>query len=506
MWSEGGFWASNPIQPSQHYHWPNVSPGTYEKFRADLHDLGFHYNVSVAGIFAIPEPVAVVPGAYKSHVLRAVAAVVRQHPNLSLQIRRSSSSPDLFVRLPVVDVEKLVEWRDFTCPPSSGERDTGRYLEKFLSEQNSVGFKDQQAPLWRIVCLDLENTRPGNTSGSHECAVCVVYHHAIADGKSGNAILATLRDALLEGQEVGETEGNFCVWASSSEIPPSMDELVPYSTTWRSWLGATLRRYWQYLASFVITPPKVWTGEVFQQGIKDGRARTLIRVVQLPGDSTRRLREKCRAHGTSVTAMLQILVGDTLFRQYRDAKVVRCATALSLRPFFDPSLGIDDTKVGVWIDAFSWAYKRKDIPDASSAPENAIWKVAARSKRLIDSEVKKGLNDLSFASLKGKTDFKPQLMGLLGKARQNTYSITNLGVVPERPYRDTITGPDSWSLESVVFSQSAHVNGSAVQFCFISCEKGGLSVSMNWQEGVLQESDMDDVKFRLESELYHWSS
>lgn len=475
------------------------------------------------GAFAVPSSIASVTSTYQRHVLRAVTAVVRQHPNLRLQIRRSKQV-DHFVHLRVLDIGKLVEWWQDVYPPFStdGDTDSDRCLEGFLSDQNSTPFTDPLKPLWRIICFPMDSTKANdNSTGPKRLAICFVYHHAIADGMSGSAVLAALRDALADGKIMasdedghGKEEGNeadFTLRNLPGEISPSMDDLIPYHLTWKSWLRSASHRTWQRLGLRGACGTPVWTGDVAQLPAErnDARARTLIRVIRLSVARTKRLQERCKAHSTSITAMLQVLVGSALFARYPEAQALRCATALSLRRFLPPSAGIDNAQLGVWIDAFTWIYKRDDLhPGLRVASEDALWKVMHDSKRKINRQIRKGLNDLSFASLQGKSDFKPQLRDLLGKPRANTYSITNLGLLPEKKQvpREASPMADAWSLESVLFSQSAHVNGSAVQFCAVSCEKGGLSISMNWQDHVVQEGDMDQVKTLLEGLLLRWSS
>jgi len=77
-----------------------------------------------------------------------------------------------------------------------------------------------------------------NSTGPKRLAICFVYHHAIADGMSGIAVMAALRDALADGKIMasdedghGKEEGNeadFTLRNLPGEISPSMDDLIPY--------------------------------------------------------------------------------------------------------------------------------------------------------------------------------------------------------------------------------------------------------------------------------------
>ena len=483
----------------------NSSLGTYERFRVDLHELGFHYNVSVVGVFSVPERSPSVSISNETLILQAVASTVAEHPNLRLQVR--GSAPPRFVQLRELDVKKLVEFRESLLPPSAARDHVRLYLQDVLSDENSTPFTSPQNPLWRIICVDLG---VGNVGEKRQTAIAFVYHHVIADGRSGVAVLASIRDALNrataaspargEGPGIGKT--GFKVDTPPGEVSASMEELIVYHVTWKSRLRSLYAHYAPCLQRG--SHLKIWTGHPFHLNGND-RAKTAIRLIELPASETARLRDKCNAHGTSITALLQVLVGNELFRQFPDAEALRCATALSLRRFFPRQLGIDDTKVGVWIDAFSYLYKREELREASQNAENLLWMAASQSKRRIDGILRKGLNDLSFASLQKSADFRAQLLSYLGKPRHNSYSITNLGVLEQCCPPQSVSKPEPWQLESVFFSQSAHINGSAVQFCIVSCAAGGMSISLNWQEGTVQDSDMDKVTARLQETLWRWS-
>lgn len=378
-----------------------------------------------------------------------------------------------------------------------------------MSAENSRPFTDPHRPLWRVICLDLGDDEAGRS----KYAICITYHHVIADGKSGHAMLASIRDTLNatvaessstpdDGAASSPTDVDFSVPMSPSEISPSMDELVPYRKSWNALFRSYVTRATPCLQKG--HNDKVWAGKEHHRD-GDEPPKTLIRVLQIPNAHTDRLREKCKKHKTSVTAVLEVAVGTVLFRQFPEAEALRCGTALSLRRFFPPSLGIDDWKIGVYIDAFYHLYTRQELRVVDKKSDLVPWKAAEESKRRINREVRKGLDDLSFASLQGTIDFKPELLGQLGEPRSKSYSITNIGVLEDGCPPKTGSETGSWRLEGVLMSQSAHVNGSAVQFGFASCAAGGMTVTMNWQEGTVRGEDMDEVKAALRDELLRWA-
>lgn len=78
-------------------------------------------------------------------------------------------------------------------------------------------------------------------------------------------------------------------------------------------------------------------------------------------------------------------------------------------------------------------------------------------------------------------DFGEYCTASMNKDRQDTYELSNLGVV-KLPIN---TSGSLVRLEKLVFTQSAMVVGPAVGYGVVSVEKGPMTISLYWQEGVI---------------------
>jgi hypothetical protein len=135
------------------------------------------------------------------------------------------------------------------------------------------------------------------------------------------------------------------------------------------------------------------------------------------------------------------------------------------------------------------------------------WDVARKNSLRIQYEIGKGEKDLGVARVRNFKDFKAVLLDKIGKSRDNSYAITNIGLFDSKPAKAPCEAGTStpWSISSLVFSQSAHVVGCAVQFCIVSTRGGGMSITLNWQEKTISEEDANRITNHLRNSLLYIS-
>lgn len=444
-----------------------------------MHDLGYHFSVSTVGYYSSSHPKL-----EKLRLFNALQNVIKEHPALSLQLRDTDTNDPCLIRLSRLDLKQIVSFKDATTEDLSSKESRNGFIERQLAEQNSTGFEIPEQPLWRLVVLSL-----GSLSVRYEHALIFSWHHVIADGKSGQAMhYAILKELNSLPETVLPQSPDGIVQPSLSPLLPSMDELFTYPKSWSSWLHHTISRY------LPRSQPHRWTGAPYHM---ERGPKTLIRIFEVSSDIIFPLVDQCRDHQTSITALLQAAVSMVIFQRLpeSEAEELRCVTAIELRRFIPERYKIDDTKIGLWIDGWHQDFSRKVILSSKALKDGVSWNEARNNKSRIDYEVGKGQYDLGFGDLKGIADFKPDLIGKIGKPRENSFSIINLGLCQPQG-KD-----DDWRLEKLILSQSAHVNGSAMQFCFVSTRDGGMTVCVNWQEGTVKESFMYDVMTDLKKKL-----
>jgi hypothetical protein len=73
-----------------------------------------------------------------------------------------------------------------------------------------------------------------------------------------------------------------------------------------------------------------------------------------------------------------------------------------------------------------------------------------------------------------------------------------------RNARDGEDGEEA-RIREVIFSQSCHVNGSALQFCIMSMRGGDMAIAVSWQEGTVPVKDTECITSALKAELMNFA-
>ena len=239
--------------------------GTFERFRAVLHDLGFHYNVALAARYAHQfQDIDI------NRLYRALRDVITQLPALSVTIRGSGSDAPYFARLPSVDLSHVVRW------VATHHSDTGRIslLNDILSKENSKGFDLKTLdPLWRIVAFKTSDpTSMGKDQNPQETAIIFVWHHAIGDGHSGIAVLHAVLDALdstMSQEKGGPTDADIpsnqhvtFVPSPTQKLTPALESLLPMQSSLRTKIKCASLTNVDNCPENIM--PKRWSGEIIR--------------------------------------------------------------------------------------------------------------------------------------------------------------------------------------------------------------------------------------------------
>jgi Alcohol acetyltransferase len=466
-----------------------------------LHDMGFHHNVSVVARYSCSTPIL-----DYSFIFVALRQAIQRHPALGVTVSGKNTPRPYFLRLGGIDLSKIIS---FVEVPADNEA-RQKVLDRVLSEQNSIGFNIDGLPLWRIVVL---HQREAESPSAVDLAF--VWHHVIADGLSGlvfhSTILRILNSVIEQkelvhfsprGSQTVIPDGLAIAPTSAKPLFPPIEDILSLSM---SMMGRITQVYKSWLGSwFASNEAGKWSGSPYHC---NAPIRTQIRQISIPADSVDRLVKRCRSEQTSVTAFLQTLVGKIITEVFADADRLRCAVAISLRRFFPPEYGIGDDVMGLWISAFHLEYTRH----ALQGEQGVIfpWVQARKSKLRIEQEIAKGDKDVEIGMLRHIKDFGSFLMDKMGRKREDSYAITNLGVFDGAASENAMIGKGpnrQWCISNIAFSQSCHVTGSAMQFCIASVKDGDMVIALSWQEGAVLVTDADRVARELREKLLQLSS
>jgi hypothetical protein len=442
--------------------------GFLEHFRSALHDLQFYFNISIAGYFSITENQQyTVP----QLLFSAFQYAIDIHPGLSVNIAASGSGRPHFRRLFEIPLHRAIL---FESVPSMSFRDPS-YLDSIASRENSRGYSEEDLPLWRAVVL-----QPETDASTSNFWLLLSWHHSIGDGKSGLAVYhdvvrgiksfhTNFKPNSIKDISISRQEQKYIAQASTEPLWPPLEEIIllPVSQPNKPSTQPSKTK-WGGTRIFCQIP-----------------VVTKVRVLKVPDEVVVRLLSLCKKNKTTITALLQAAIGSVIINLTR-AELVTSATAMSLRRFFPKSSGIDDSLMGMWVGSILTDYEDNLIHDGS---HEVLWKRAAQDHEHFEKEIAKGDRDLDISQWKNVMDFERVMMEMIGQPRQKSYGITNLNIfrVSEE------LASENWIIEDMFFSQSCHVQGSALQACIMTLQDKGMSISFTWQEGVVEQSLIEGV-------------
>ncbi|KAL2830269.1 alcohol acetyltransferase [Aspergillus cavernicola] len=444
--------------------------GNLEKLSAVRHPMRYYLNVAHSANYTVPETFTL---PLKEYVYKAVETLIARHPVLSAIILDEDTEEPYFVRLPEVDLAEPISFQKRAQSfPSPDERDSE--LESFLQTQHDTGFTAPK-PFWRLIILTAD-------PDDRRFTAIFVYHHALGDGTSGKAFHRTFLQALRDTASLKPDEAKRVVTSPKTPLLPNLEAAHPLPISIPYLVKTLLKELF-----FSKQDPKVWAGAAHQFPMT-----TQIRTLVLPAAQTSALVKICRDHSTTVTCALQTAIARSIFTHIPD-KYTRVAFsgAISSRAWLEEK--ITDEEIGVWVQEFDELYSRKAMTKPTFP-----WAEAKRSRQTITKELKQQSKNTSVGLLKYIKDFRTELFEpKIGKPRKLTCEVSSLGVVKtENPGDGSLP-----QMDRVVFSQSASVTGSAMEFSVITGADGCLALGVAWQTGIVEEDLVQGIIDTLKKEL-----
>lgn len=393
-------------------------------------------------------------------------------------------------------------------------------INTILSQQHSIGFNMTGSPLWRVLVLKDQESHPVDCTVNVD--IILGWNRVIGDGRSGMAVHTTILNALNAAQSDEDplskedsaampdschsAQGKWFVRAPAKPLFPSLETKRPTPSSPRSKLSKAIKPWLPIGSNEMMSSPR-WSGGSYNAARP---IKTQIRHIKIPSTAVAGLLTLCRSKQTTMTPYMQCLIGIILFKTLHKAASLRCAVAVSLRRFFPPSTGIDERQMGLWVSAFHSEYAREALYSSSSntpspdATSSSFWTTAQKESARIKDEIATGKEDIRMDLLREVSDYRYFLLAKIGKDRDDSYAVTNLGVTgAARPVHGIGSMPEieDWRIAELVFSQSCHVNGSAIQFCIVTLNGGDMCIALSWQEGVVSVELVESIARRLKEGL-----
>ncbi|VDC04757.1 unnamed protein product [Peniophora sp. CBMAI 1063] len=459
-------------------------PGPAESSPIHRHALGFYTAVCSVARFTRTSNTSNPLPIDRELVYTALHDVISRHSPLAVTIEGEDASAR-FIQVPFIDLERMVDVHHY--PRGSDEASRQRYLNQVIEKRLSSRFTDLGVlPPWRIVALYPHVDELGGIESDIDIALFI--HHAISDGVGATIFMRTLLAALnsTSALQRGEYPGKV-VPPPKATFLPSLEVLRPLPVSylvllkiiWYMWFPASRAGLWtaKPVSSPSGTDPTSYSLPVVQ-------TRHAIRIFS--PETVARLLAACRAHQTTLTPLLEVLLARALFAVLPTdgtADRLKAACPINLRPFLP---GDHRMTMGVYSSADDHEFRRDNTD---------VWEEAKRVggslARVLD-DMKRGRH-FEVGLLRYIRDMRAFFAGMVGKPRGDSFEVSNIGVV-----RGVLEeGP--WCMSQILFTQSASVAGAAVKCSVSSVKSGPMTFSASWVEGVVEETVVDAVLEKFSS-------
>ncbi|KAE8391095.1 alcohol acetyltransferase [Aspergillus alliaceus] len=452
------------------------------------HALGWYRSLVISGLYTLEKGTAFDATTVSSY-LPALKWCIESHPILSAAIEGDSSETPMFIRPPELDLQnhiKILEPGFSYCK----FHDALDLLKQATLEAHDQPWSNMGTiPQWKILILPLPN--PLNIM-QKRIYVMFVYSHTHGDGKSGLAF----HRSFLHGLQTAEHkyDQNMICQPPISPLPPPLEDACNLRITWSYLLSPLLQ---QHLPRFLCRwfgvqsqpPAHAYTGQpitYIPERFRTG-SQTLIIQKNLLDD----VLTACRAQRGRLTGLLSQLVvralREALPRETR-YKAYIGQIVIDLRSFLPD---YSDNTMGNCVSA---VYETSACSGIESTYDQSFWDAVRKTtSRLSDAANK--LDDQPVGLLKYLSNFRPWFLEKIGKRRDSSYEISNLGIFDPSIYGSaTATATPSqeendWKIEKIVFSQPANVTASPLNFQVVTVKDADMIITLNWQVGVLGVTD-----------------
>ncbi|KAF7715351.1 Uncharacterized protein PECH_001415 [Penicillium ucsense] len=453
------------------------SVGRLEQYSTARHQAGFYLNVAVTATYVLPQSFQL---SLKDYIYRACETLIAEHAALSAIPAADETQQPYFVRLPQIDLDRVVEFQERKLSHASnaevdeaGDLLPDLELQTLLERQHNTPFSAPDA-YWRLCVLT-------DSTNTHMFTAAFVFHHALGDGTSGKAFHRTLLRAL--GHHVAVTKS--IIQSPSTPMLPNIEQIHPMPLS--IWY---LAQKIFHAKIYSYRNPGLWSGGKIQ--LEGG---TQVRLVPFSKSLVTSLRAICRREQATITALLQVVLARSLFANLPDRYThLVCSGAISCRRWLPAE--ITDEVMGVYVTDSEESYLRHATMDMPM-PDKGFWNEARRSRLNIIASLNREGRDTGPNLLQYVDDFQKELcFSKLGCERDKSYEVSNIGVLSCDD-----AAPDKPRIEGMVFSQCASVVGNAIGVSVVTGADGCMVLAVTWQEGVVETALIENVIGCLKVEL-----
>ncbi|CDO70508.1 hypothetical protein BN946_scf184569.g51 [Trametes cinnabarina] len=388
----------------------------------------------------------------KPTLFTALEEVIAKHPIMGTRLYGTATSRvPSWVRLDSIDLNRIVQFRDDLDPAQ---------LESILEDVFLQPFDlDADLPLWRLMIL------PGGQ-------LIYANDHAMGDGLSGLSALFTLLAALQKVPENPTHSGIISLSDRQISLLPPLEEALTIPVP----LSMIFKEVNQSLNPFASRKRNsIWTGNTVARAYKLG---VNVRIIRINPEEMNYLVKMCRTNGTTLTGVLFVLAVNSMVM----------FVPLPLRAQAKTPLNAICNHVSYYSDVHPFIAPALDRKTPYPAADRFPWKEAARFSETLQREAPEAPATIGVmrALITSRENY---FQGLLGKKREGTVEISNVGPVSSAwGVRRQPTPEEPWTMPDLLICQADGTAGAALKVNVTGTVPGGLGITLTWGKDAMDEA------------------
>lgn len=443
----------------------------------------------------------------RSSIRAALTEIVLSRlPALRVGIEGEDTKKPVFVALPSLDLRDHLEF--VVRPPGLSADEYDGLLIEDLRRENARPWLDLETHSpWRLVVfLNLSE---------NWADVAFEVHHALADGKSGLVFHNHLVEVLNAGGSAAGAEKNaensdILSFTELPQLVPTQEELIKFTLSWSFFLGTL----WKELGPgwFNGTPPvETYTGHkvALEHSLKGN-----LRLFHLSPENAQALLDGCRAHGITLTALVQGLMMVLFARRFSGdiAPSFSCVMPISLRPFVPSGateLDINRNMANL-VSGHSYSFEKNVAEEGRAVAENdaeddeKVWRAAAAVSANLKAALSNITEDNVLGLLAWVSDWHDWWRKHEGKTRDSTWTVSNTGSILPGGEESSSSAEGTWRRTRNFYSQSAMGKDSLISVNIGGVRGGELSFVTAWAYGVVEDDFANLLTDDLRACLEHY--
>ncbi|KAG0366440.1 alcohol acetyltransferase-domain-containing protein [Gamsiella multidivaricata] len=413
--------------------------------------------------------------------------LIQQHPVLSLVIGEHRSAKPTFLRMPSVDLSKIVRVTSIQQPND---------IVQTLEYEHNLPFDylNTEVPLWHIVVAHVKE--------DNSFYLLYNFQHAIGDGRSAMALTEQLVERLnIQASETSSRELDL----PTMVIPPN--DPLPFNLEKRVNCNPSLLMLFKEATMGLLLPAfvkktiesKYWSGEI--DATLDLN-ETQVGLWYLNQQETLQVIEAAKSHNTTVNSILftasNFAIKSVFLSKVEDGVKptttkdrLSFSTPVALRPLITPPISRYDQ------GCYTSAIVTKDI---EVSLDTGFWALTQTYRNQIVKGTSTPTGIRHLLEHVGMLEYLPKREGgwedfLRGQVtkeqhgRLATIEISNVGKAWDQP------GSVTFKIQNAIFSQSAGITGSAFMLSAATAN-GVLSIVGTWQKATFSSRERAEEYLR----------